>query len=586
MNPFRYYEAVQTLQKTFDVSRLSISGVNVWMIVRLIMLGRLSAEASKRLTEMYALVAHSGVLFNSTIPLETRGVSPSQYDVVNYGRSAMLMAPRDAQPGPVESVFFELPADYTLVEDGLAVNRIADSFVATFGSRVQKVCRFSPRMLSVAKRTQPRLLIAAASDWTVKPEEARAFRDAVRDLCAQAYDRFPQFAPQQTEVLRVVREVLTYAAAHEAWLTGLGVKRVYMQAFVSFEKYAVLLAAKRLGLPVIDVQHGYCDAYSIYNNLATIRPGDVQLYPDTIWTWGQATSDALHADNSLAASGVDVVVGGDVWGTAMQARAPELAERLKTDLGGDAYDKRILVTYHAESLLNSEGVVHLLPENIHTAIKEGPQSWLWMLRVHPRSLHLVAPLQQMLAESGLTNVEVTASSFALIEPAIEVADVYITGFSVSALEANARGKAVLITDDTGKELFAELIEAGAFEAVTTAADIVSAVEAAKPPAHDAGYYVRDVELSRATFDRLATERPRSPVAQVEAEPVETFEAAPEPGDQDTGAAFEAVPDAALTDVALFDDLEGGFAEAPSDLPEAAPMQRVESDKAAAGSDRS
>jgi hypothetical protein len=81
--------------------------------------------------------------------------------------------------------------------------------------------------------------------------------------------------------------------------------------------------------------------------------------------------------------------------------------------------------------------------------------------------------------------------------------VYITGFSVSALEANARGKTVLITDEIGKQLFAELIETGVFEAVSTAEEIVAAVEAARPPSRDAGYYARDLALSKRAFDRIA-----------------------------------------------------------------------------------
>lgn len=506
MNPFRFYEAVQTSQAEFDTTRLSLGGVNVWMIIRLIMLGRLSGEATRRLSGMYGLASHSGVLFNQAAPLENRNISPSQYDVDAFGRSAMLFQPKGADDRGAEAAFFELPADYTLVEDGLAVNRIADSFVDEFGSRIRKVCRFAPRMLAVAKRVEPTLVLTAPGPWDQPADARRTFRDAVREYCAYAHARFPAFAPQQTEVLKTTREVLTYAAGHEAWLAGAGFRQVYLQAFISFEKYAVLVACKRLGITTVDIQHGYWDRFSIYNHLPQVADGDIALYPDVMWTWGEASTRALRADPSAEINGARIVLGGDVWGARMQARAPELTAALKEDTGGEAYSRRILVTYQVEALLNADAVVKLLPETLYAAIKAGPPDWLWMLRVHPRSLHLIGPLRDMLAEEEMTNVDVEASSLALVEAAIDAADVFMTGFSVSALEANARGKTVLITDDVGKELFAELIAEGVFERVDAADDILQAVEAQRPPTRDVGYYARDLSMAHDAFDRIAALR--------------------------------------------------------------------------------
>ncbi len=540
MNPFRFYEAVQTSQAEFDTTRLSLDGVNVWMIVRLIMLGRLSGEATRRLSGMYGLASHSGVLFNQAVPLENRNVSPSQYDVDAFGNSAMLFQPKGEQGRGADAAFFELPADYTLVEDGLAVNRIADSFVDEFGSRIRKVCRFAPRMLAVAKRVEPTLVLTSPGAWDYPAEERRSFREAVREFCAFAHERFPQFAPQQTEVLKATREVLTYAAGHEGWLAGAGIKTLYLQAFISFEKYAVLVACKRLGIVSVDIQHGYWDRFSIYNGLPETAPGDIALYPDVMWTWGDASTKALNADPSPRINDAQVILGGDVWGGRMLTRAPELTEALVEATGGPGYVRRILVTYQVEALLNAERVVGLLPEMLYTAIKEGPKDWLWMLRVHPRSLHLIAPLREMLAAEELDNVEVEATSVALIEPCIEAADVFMTGFSVSALEANARGKTVLITDDVGKELFADLIAQGVFERVDTTQDILDAVEAKRPPTRDERYYIRDAEVSRGAFDRISAMRvtPRKRPAASLPEPEPIVAEGGDPGG--------AVPDAAIS----------------------------------------
>ena len=500
MNPFALHDAVQELQRRFDVSRLVMDGVNYWMAVRLLMLGRFSGEALRRTTEMFALKSHSTILDSGAVAVARSERRLPSARVI--GRSALAFpAPSTAWEG-AGAIFYELPADYAAVIDGLAVNRIADGFVDAFGEQVRKVCRFSPPIVAAAKRHEPAYVHVAPALLDLHSLEAVRFREAVRELCAVAVEVCPVFAISQAEILRQVRALMAAAPAHEAWIRDSGARLLLFQSFISFEKMAVLLGARRAGVTTVDVQHGYSDAWSIHNNLPPPVAGQRKVYPDVLWLWGEATARALRDEGTLDSNGVRLVVGGDVWGALQQGSAAAQASELGARLGADGYARRVLVGQQIETLSHSSAIRGYLPAALHEAIVTGPFDWLWMLRLHPRSLHLIEPLKAQLAAEGLTNVEVEQSSLSTIEAALTLADVYLTSFSVSAFEANALGRPVVITDAVGQTLFAREIGAGAFTYAETTEALLEAVSSAAPPGVHLDYYGRDLNVARAALAGL------------------------------------------------------------------------------------
>lgn len=504
MSPFLYDDAVQALQREFDASRLAMGGVNYWMAVRLLMLGRFSAEANRRSVELFGRPSHSAILFSETAGLrrDSRPLPPPV--VVEW--SALIFPPEGRSWGEATALFYELPVDYTASIGGEAVNKIADGFVEAFGPEVVKVCRFSPAVVRAKRRVDPAILHIAPWPVAFGDDEARRFRQAVRDVCSVLHALRPEFAITQADLLQNAAAIIRAARAHEVWLRGSGAKLLLTQSFPSFEKMAVLIGARRAGVRTADVQHGYMDARSIHNALPILPDGQRHIYPDAMWCWGEDTRRALANDASLVDAGVTPVLGGDVWGALRQSDTPAQADLLGRRLGADGYARRVLVGQQIETLSHSVTVRGYLPEIVHQAILQGPSDWLWMLRLHPRSLHLIEPITAFLRAEGLRNVEVELSSQAPIEAALTVADVYVTSFSVSAFEANALGRPVILFDAVGAELFAEPIRAGAFTSVYTAEDLVAAAATLGAPAR-LDYYRRDLALSRAAFDGLLTAAP-------------------------------------------------------------------------------
>ena len=505
MTPFEYFDTVQRAQKEFDVSRLTLGGVNHWMIVRLLMLGIFSREASKRAVQTAGIVSHSRVIDNPLSELRSKDMSPTSYSKRVLGEAVILMEPRSAAGSPAKLVFYELPADYTQIIDGKAVNRIADGFSEAFGNQVRKVCRFAPDMLNKSCRVEPSYVFLAPPRLAIDVEEREKFSQAVRDFCSYLGIISPDFSLTPAVIMQNVTTVLTQSAAHEAWISELAPELVAFQCFISMEKIGVLIACKRLGIPTMEVQHGFCDANSIFNEMPEPQPGVFDIYTDIFWTWGERTASALKRDSGGASLGVKVIAGGDVWGALSTARAKAARDAFLLSIGSEKYSRRVLVAHQIEALVHTKGSNSLVSAVLIDAMRLAPKDWLWMVRVHPRSSHLITPIRQTLSDAGIVNCEVELTSLETIEVVLEAADVFLTGFSVSALEANAVGKPVIILDEVGKRLFGDAMESGSFEFAETAKEICQLIADSRPPTSDYGYYKRDVEHSRRSLGALLNE---------------------------------------------------------------------------------
>ena len=174
-------------------------------------------------------------------------------------------------------------------------------------------------------------------------------------------------------------------------------------------------------------------------------------------------------------------------------------------IGSEKYARRILVAHQIEALVHTKGSNSLVSAVLVDAMRQAPQDWLWMVRVHPRSSHLITPIRQTLSDAGIVNCEVELTSLETIEVVLEAADVFLTGFSVSALEANTVGKPVIILDEVGRRLFGDAMESGSFDFAETAEEICQLIADSRPPTSDYGYYKRDVEHSRRLLGELLNE---------------------------------------------------------------------------------
>jgi hypothetical protein len=255
--------------------------------------------------------------------------------------------------------------------------------------------------------------------------------------------------------------ILFRADRYGTWLKGMKPRIVFVDCWYTSEVLPVIIAARRLNIPVVDLQHGIQGA-SHFGYAAWPELKDSPLIPDTFWFWGERDRrvfvDASNGLRHLARG----IVGGSIElnDVRKQAGGEEKAEV------ADAAPHSVLISEQKGIDVNAV----LVP-----AIRATAESVQWLIRPHPGQ-----------PESGLrAALGPEASRVTFISPGLETvfeslarADVHVTGFSSMALEAMAMGRMTLLCHEAGREIFGDFLERGAMK-MTPVTD--SLIETIKQP---------------------------------------------------------------------------------------------------------
>jgi hypothetical protein len=225
------------------------------------------------------------------------------------------------------------------------------------------------------------------------------------------------------------------------------------------------LACRRVGVPVVDLQHGLQDAtHFAYAHWHRVPASRWSLVPDQFWLWSDKERDALNR----------------TWSGAGQPGVAVLGDPSRSDfavVASDADRRRLDDVCPADA---SEGLVTLSGvesdrelDAIATALGRSPDRWFWWVREHPNNRAMAAALDRRLAASGAP-AESSVATAVPLDALLSRVDVHVTGAStVTELAADA-GVPTVLMSSIGAERFAREIEAG----VAVAADGPSAAFAA------------------------------------------------------------------------------------------------------------
>ncbi|MBL8629837.1 MAG: hypothetical protein JNM81_09430 [Rhodospirillaceae bacterium] len=286
--------------------------------------------------------------------------------------------------------------------------------------------------------------------------------------------------PELTEVL-------------ENQLTSLWLQKMVYRSFIQSVQPGLVLvtcyyfppsigmvwAARELGVPVADIQHGGNGAYHIgYTHWRHLPPGGYQLLPDYFFVW-----DNLSANNILR------------WQPpGATANQPLLTGRFGLDYGrraavGDGLppalgqviqggEKTILVTLQT---LASTGLSPLLLEAMRTA----PPTWTWLVRGHPIAQAwcnkdlMPDALNAALKAAGVARYETQLTTTLPLAALLPHVNHHVTGFSGTVQECAAYGVRTTFTHPTVWSFFGNYIEMGAADFAATAEELVASIAANK-----------------------------------------------------------------------------------------------------------
>jgi len=199
-------------------------------------------------------------------------------------------------------------------------------------------------------------------------------------------------------------------------------KLVFLIVFYRVEAMAMSLACHRLGIRVVEYQHGaQNDYHSMYTNWNNIPEKGYELIPDVFWMWG--TAPKLRIQNWASKTNKHKgIVGGNLWmsyardnmssSTGIESFYGKNKVNILVSLQGDLYFPEFL-----------SKIMHFQSNNIS-----------WHFRDHPR-LPISKELRRKIESDS--NAEIEFSTKESLYSLLIHSDIHVTGYSTVAFEAQS-----------------------------------------------------------------------------------------------------------------------------------------------------
>ncbi|KIC43335.1 hypothetical protein RA27_08660 [Ruegeria sp. ANG-R] len=224
----------------------------------------------------------------------------------------------------------------------------------------------------------------------------------------------------------------------------------------------VCAAARRLGVTVVDIQHGgmYPD-HPLAANWAHTPKRGYELLPDVFWCWSEDSSQWI---SSTIANYHRTIVGGNPKSAiegALQdpASAPDLPPR-STD-----GRPRVLVALQY-------GKNELIPTHVREAYETTKTSVAWYFRLHPAGRDRMAEAMQAL---DISAEEILRFSDCTEYQAMAPMDILLTDASTIVYRSQDIGLKTAVWSEMGAAYFSHLIQNGTLKALVSSDEIVEFV---------------------------------------------------------------------------------------------------------------
>lgn len=261
-----------------------------------------------------------------------------------------------------------------------------------------------------------------------------------------------------------LREMFALAEYFENTFRRSGTKAVFVDCWYALESLAAILAARRLKLLSIELQHGLqgsqMSGYAGWSN-------EYEMIPQLFWVWGGHAAAALHERNRVRFRSV---VGGNVWLNTWRRASRPNSLQAEVDCalhmrGGAAL--AVLVTLQ-------QGI-DLQP--VFSAIAQSPHDWKWLIRIHRKMRTPEFEAQLKTTLMGVhPGILIDEPSNLPLYAVLSSIDVHVTGFSTCALEALAFGKPTVAFSANAHDAFGDLLYSGAIEYADSSGAILKSIE--------------------------------------------------------------------------------------------------------------
>ncbi|MFC4636280.1 hypothetical protein ACFO3O_20405 [Dokdonia ponticola] len=211
--------------------------------------------------------------------------------------------------------------------------------------------------------------------------------------------------------------------------------------YSNLDSLAAVIAANRLGIKTVELQHGpQTDIHLCYGSWTKIPKEGYEMIPKNFWCWDEDSEETIRkwANNTC----VKTKIIGNPWCEYWKARSLNYSNT-----------NFILYTLQPEPLSFEQ----LFPEGIIRLIRK--ESYTWYVRLHPRQLLIIDEFIEFCKSNNiyhLINLEsATNDSLPLL---LANCSLHLTHFSGSTIEASFFNKKTILINESGKVSYNHLIK--------------------------------------------------------------------------------------------------------------------------------
>jgi hypothetical protein len=485
-------DAINALERSFPVGSWCAGDIALWPVYRMrLYIGAvdgllLSREAPNTLARLESLARRAG------------------RSLLRVPLAAWRDRGANAQVSPgTAAVFFSDGLSFLRLADAW-FDRVVDPVMQALKERGLRSLKLTPLSEAHVPRHWPSRLVQPAIDCV---KLIAPYRRPILDL--PQFDTLVAAARTMFETSVPSRDWLqTQAARLDAlahWFTPVLRRSEAGHAFVnnwySLEGQAFVLAARRLGLRTIDLQHGMQGKQHVaYARWLAVPAQGYSTMPDEFWVWGADEAAAIAAWSSSAPTHRARVIG-NYWLERWRIDADPLVARYLAEA-------RVLRGVASTQVLVglTWGVTDVETEKLIEAARLCHPAVAWWWRLHPVDSARRTELAVRLERAGLDGSRVGATTDLPLYALLRCADVTVAHSSTLVQEAAQFGLRSVVTSEYGAALHAGLVRQGVALHANDPAEIAAAVRtlAAQPRMAQGGQDRVESGLDKALDELLRT----------------------------------------------------------------------------------
>jgi hypothetical protein len=433
------------IEDEVDVLSLIVNGLHVWPVLRLALSQRTydwrgPASATATLEQHFEALE----LATPHVPGWGGNIADDPFACVNYRE---MFARNDQEGHGLGALFLCRPNEANLRFDGCAFNSLIDPHIHLI-ENTHSYLKIEPGNDNPRPNLRDFHPVARVPIDFPPRERARtvekeigSFRvncaDALAKIAAIVSENLPGLEYRSYEdVEQPLIETLNYMAYFERYLNAIRPRVVFMGPYWYPKAMGLIAAAKPLGIPVVELQHGgTADFNHPYTHWRRFPREGYRFLPDLFWCWGQREVDMyrrwhppgcrtpipFHGGNpALIPAAYDQLLADDepsmLLRAAMRPAGKVIMAALATEEDGD------------------------IPDILLHAMHISPPDWLWLVRGHPHFFHDKWPLvEQKVATVIPGRYDLLVTSKQPLARVLQYTDHLVGGLSGVAVDALAFG---------------------------------------------------------------------------------------------------------------------------------------------------